>query len=305
MERTSGVHIATNVPGSGVFAGGRLTARISGVNLAPMFLDFLKKKLSDAVGKNVQREEPAPGADYEERRRAAQALYDGGKAAQAVAALEELAAELAGIGNFPLAVAVRHQIHQWKPELDAKMTPDADGNLMATQRAQSGVFPKPTGMTDSSVRRLVELSPLLEEMSASEIGGLIESTGLAAYAAGQTVVEEGTPGDKLYVVTRGVLSVSTKGADQNPVRVGTLAVGDFFGEVAVLTGKPRVATVTAQTEAECLQISGAKWTDLSSRHPRLKQLLEDALKLRAELTAEAVVDDLRRRRSGIIPRIDT
>jgi len=158
-------------------------------------------------------------------------------------------------------------------------------------------------LSDSSIRRLIQLSPLLEELTATEIAGLIESTGLTAYQKGQVVVEEGTPGDKLYVVTRGTLTVSTKGANGNHVRVGTLSIGDFFGEVAVLTGKPRVATVTAQTEAECLQISGTRWADLSARHPRLKELLEEALKLRAELAAEAVVDDLRKRRSGIVPTV--
>jgi cAMP-dependent protein kinase regulator len=267
-----------------------------------VFLDFLKKKIQGA--KVGARPEPGSDADYEERRQRAQALHDEGKTAEAVGALEDLASELAGAGNFPLAVAVRHQIHQWKPELDAKTTPEADASRMATQHAQSGPHLKPS-MSDSSIRRLVQLSPLLEEMSATEIAGLIESTGLARYQPGQVVIEEGTPGDKLYVVTRGVLRVSTKGADGNPVRVGTLAVGDFFGEVAVLTGKPRVATVTAESEAECLQISGPRWADLSSRHPRLKQMLEEALKLRAELAAEAVVDDLRRRRSGVVPTVSS
>jgi cAMP-dependent protein kinase regulator len=267
-----------------------------------VFLDFLKKKLQDAVGKGAQRSEPGSDGDYEERRKAAQALYDEGKPADAIALLEALAAELAGAGNFPLAVAVRHQIHQWEPELDRRTTPAAEATRMATQHRESGSHKRPS-ISESSVRRLVQLSPLLEEMTVTEIAGLIESTGLTSYDKGQVVVEEGTPGDKLYIVTRGVLSVSTKGADGNRVRVGTLSVGDFFGEVAVLTGKPRVATVTAQSEAECLQISGAKWADLSTRHPRLKELLEEALKLRAQLAADAVVDDLRKRRSGTVPSV--
>ena len=266
-----------------------------------MFLDFLKKKIQDAVGKGPAQPEQGVGFDYEERRRRGQALHDEGKVAEAVAALEELAAELAGAGNFPLAVAVRHQIHQWRPELDGRTTAAAEADLMVDQH-RSGSHWR-SSLSDSSIRRLVQLSPLLEELTATEIAGLIESTGLTIYQKGQIVVEEGTPGDKLYVVTRGVLKVAMKGADGNLVRVGTLSVGDFFGEVAVLTGKPRVATVTAESEAECLQISGARWADLSARHPHLKSVLEEALKLRAELAAEAVVDDLRKRRSGTVPSL--
>jgi hypothetical protein len=297
--------IATSVPHCGVFTRGRagvLDPHARGVNHPRVFLDFLKKKLHDAVGKGAPRPEPGSDGDYEERRKAAQALYDEGKHADAVTLLEALAAELAGAGNFPLAVAVRHQIHQWQPELEGRTTPAAEASRMATQHRESGSHKRPF-ISESSVRRLVQLSPLLEEMTVTEIAGLIESTGLTSYDEGQVVVEEGAPGDKLYVVTRGVLTVSTKGADGNHVRVGTLSVGDFFGEVAVLTGKPRVATVTAQSEAECLQISGAKWVDLSTRHPRLKELLEEALKLRAQLAVDAVVGDLRKRRSGTVPSV--
>ena len=77
--------------------------------------------------------------------------------------------------------------------------------------------------------------------------GAIESTGLTAYKAGSVVVEEGAPGDSLYVITRGALEVTTKSPDGHPVRVGTLVVGDFFGEVSLLTGKPRAATVRAES----------------------------------------------------------
>ena len=264
-----------------------------------MFLDFLKKKIQDKVGRDAR---PDPNAEYEERRRAAQALHDEGRIADSVAALEELAAELAGAGNFPLAVAVRHQIHQWKPELDGTSTAVEADRMLDQHR--SGTHARPSS-SDSTVRRLVQLSPLLEELTSTEIAGLIESTGLTSYQKGQIVVEEGTPGDKLYVITRGALKVTMKGADGNRVGLGTLGVGDFFGEVAVLTGKPRVATVTAESDAECLQISGTRWADLSARHPRLKEVLDEALKLRAELAAEAVIGDLRKRRSGIVPTVSS
>jgi hypothetical protein len=263
-----------------------------------VFLDFLKKKLQDAVGKPAAKAAEGADADYEERRARAQGLYDEGQTAEAVTLLEELAAELAGAGNFPLAVAVRHQIAQWRPDLDDSAMTKA--RKMAHQRAASDIAPKP--MTNSSITRILSLSPLLEELTVDEIKGLIESTGLMKYPRGQVVIEEGTPGDQLYVVTRGILEVTTIGADGNRVRVGTLSVGDFFGEVSVLTGKPRSATVRSETDAECLQITAERWRQLSASHAHLRELLEDALKLRASLTAEAVVSDLRKRRSGVLQR---
>lgn len=264
-----------------------------------MVFEYLKRKLQEATGKTAKAS-PAPGseADYEERRRAAESLHADGRTEEAVQLLEALAADLAGTGEFPLAVAVRHQIHQWRPEKGEVETPGEDGRRMAARRDQSGIFGRPGAAPDTPLHRLAKETPFLAELSAAEISGLIESTGLVSHAAGTTVVEEGTAGDRLYFVTRGVLAVTTAGADGTAVRVGTLTVGDFFGEVAILTGRPRSATVTAESDAECLQISKESWEHLATAHPRMKALLESALAERAQLTAEAVVDDFRRRREG-------
>ncbi len=257
--------------------------------------DFLKRKLQGGPSR-AQKPATGPDADYEERRAAAEELYAQGRSAEAIKVLEDLAGDLAGAGNFTLAVAVRHQMHRWMPERAATETPSDEGKRMAVQRAKSGVFARPVSRTASSVQRIVRATAFLEELTSEEISGLIESTGLSTYGAEQVVVKEGTPGDRLYVVTRGVLMVTTASPSGDEVRVGTLNVGDFFGEVALLTGRPRAATVTAETDAECLQITKEEWDRLSSRHPRLTSLLEEAMSVRAQLSAEAVVDDLRRRR---------
>lgn len=262
--------------------------------------EFLKKKLQDSVAKPAPRIVPGSQADYEERRKWAQNLRDQGRTADAITLLEELAGDLAGAGNFPLAVAVRHQIHQWRPDLEAGPTPADEGKEMARKRAEiSGSF-KPVP-PENPLSRMAEASPFLGELSGEEIGGLLESTGLEKYAAGQVVVEEGTEGGSLFIVSGGTLAVTTRGAQGTSVPVGHLSVGDFFGEVSLLTGMPRAATVTALSDSECLEIRAEKWPELSSQHPRLRQLLEEAMAVRASLSAEAVIEDLRKRRGEDVP----
>jgi hypothetical protein len=56
--------------------------------------------------------------------------------------------------------------------------------------------------------------------------------------------------------------------------------------------------VTAQTDAECLQIGIDRWNAMAERAPQLRTLLEQAIALRASLSAEAVVEDLRKRRGS-------
>lgn len=320
----SGAHGANRVPAVPSAAGDASSGVIDTLSAtrdttATVVFDFLKKKLQDAAPKPSARVVPGSEADYEERRKWAENLRGQGRTADAITLLEELAGDLAGAGNFPLAVAVRHQIHQWRGG-PASETPQDEGKRMAERRTLTqstmsarklpdslpppaaaplpATSTRPAGVTESAVMRVTKASAFLGNLNGDEIAELIRSTGLTGYRAGTVVVEEGSPGDSLYIVTRGALTVTTKSPDGHAVRVGTLVVGDFFGEVSLLTGKPRAATVTAETDAECLQVGVEKWTEMTDRAPQLKTLLEQAIAVRAILSAEAVVDDLRKRRGS-------
>ena len=62
------------------------------------------------------------------------------------------------------------------------------------------------------------------------------------YAAGETIVRQGDSGRSLFVVVRGEASVRLAGTDGEVAR---LRNGDVFGEMSLLTGEPRTATVLA------------------------------------------------------------
>lgn len=71
------------------------------------------------------------------------------------------------------------------------------------------------------------------------------------FRAGEDVVLEGDPADRFYIVTKGELAVSRgEGPIERPLR--TLGPGDHFGEIGLLAGAPRSATVRTLTEVELL-----------------------------------------------------
>ena len=74
----------------------------------------------------------------------------------------------------------------------------------------------------------------------------------ARYLAGQTIIREGEPSDALYILTRGTVSVFRRDPAGAEVEINTLGPGDFFGEIGLLTGGERGATVRATSPVELL-----------------------------------------------------
>lgn len=90
------------------------------------------------------------------------------------------------------------------------------------------------------------------------------------YGAGETILRAGEPGDSLFVLRAGQVSVrlAVDGLEKEVARLGP---GDFFGEMSLLTGAPRRATVTALGDAECYVIDRALFAQLMERNGRLAE----------------------------------
>jgi hypothetical protein len=263
--------------------------------------EFLKKKFHDLTTSAVSPDPEVPSAaagSYEERRSEAEALHEKGETARAVELLEGLAADLAGDGSFPLAVAVRHQISSWTAGPPPAQTAAEDGETMVRQREVSGSLKVlPGGASPGQpVPEGLRTSRFFADMTSEEIAGFIASTGRRTFREGEVVLEQGEEGRSLFIVTRGVLGVETTGAAGGVLRMGVLTMGDVFGEVAFLTGRPRTATIIAETGAECLEIGAEAWTGILGKYPRVQKVLEEVHRERARFAADAILEDMRRRR---------
>ena len=93
---------------------------------------------------------------------------------------------------------------------------------------------------------------------------LVKSTGVSTYPEGATVVEEGTTGSKFYVILDGRAKVVRKGRT-----VDRLSPGDFFGEISLLDGGPRAASVVAESPLRVLTLRGQDFVRMLSSQPRL------------------------------------
>ncbi len=107
------------------------------------------------------------------------------------------------------------------------------------------------------------------------------------FDAGTVVFAEGAEGFGAFLITSGVASVTLHQLDQQrPIRLVTFSPGTVFGEMALLDGEPRSATVVAETDLECQSLGTVHFERLKDEHPRIAiQLLsnlasESSLRLR-------------------------
>ena len=88
--------------------------------------------------------------------------------------------------------------------------------------------------------------PLFAGLDDRELGQIASSMRERRVAAGDVVLEQGAGGAGFFVVDEGEADVTVDGSP-----VGTVGPGDYFGEIALLTGSDRTATVTATTDMVC------------------------------------------------------
>jgi CRP-like cAMP-binding protein len=108
------------------------------------------------------------------------------------------------------------------------------------------------------------------------------------YAAGEQVIRQGDPGASMFVILSGRVEVTVREAAGPPLRLAELTAGDYFGEMSLMTGAPRVATVTALEETPVLEVSKEIFGRALEARPDLVDELGRALHLRMAERAQAV-----------------
>jgi CRP-like cAMP-binding protein len=119
----------------------------------------------------------------------------------------------------------------------------------------------------------LERTPLFAGLDRDQLENVLRVGRRVTFDAGQAIVERGDPGDAMYIVLSGAAEVDVGG------RFHRLEGGDFFGEMAVLAGKPREATVKAVELVEALRIPADDFQTFLSGNPQiaggmLKSLVE-------------------------------
>ena len=138
----------------------------------------------------------------------------------------------------------------------------------------------------------------LENLSDRQIQQLARSAELCRYTTGETLVEQGEKGDSLFIIKSGRVEIYVKGEDGNSVYVTRRVANEFFGEMSLLTGEPRSASVIAETETEVIIINKDAFVSVLMTDPSILELLLDALDQRRHQTTKKLADDANSRQQA-------
>lgn len=116
------------------------------------------------------------------------------------------------------------------------------------------------------LRRIPRLA-LLDDAALADMAAVFTAE---RYPLGAVICKEGEPGDRLYAIELGEVTVKTRSGDQEVV-VTHLSEGDDFGERALVEDLPRTATITAETPVHLLSLHREDYQLLAQKHPSLKR----------------------------------
>jgi CRP/FNR family cyclic AMP-dependent transcriptional regulator len=132
---------------------------------------------------------------------------------------------------------------------------------------------------DAKVSVLAQI-PLFERCSRRQLARIASITREVDYPPATPVVQLGKPGDEFFVVVEGEADVR-KGAR----KLATLRAGSFFGEIALVTGSPRTATVTTGTPMRALVIARDDFRELLEDSPDIQMKILQGIASRLEQLA--------------------
>ncbi|MFM7214513.1 MAG: cyclic nucleotide-binding domain-containing protein, partial [Verrucomicrobiota bacterium] len=163
--------------------------------------------------------------------------------------------------------------------------------------------PMPPPQVDSTEevvdRRIARLGTigLLSVFQEGELQRIASDGVERLFGVGEPIVRQGASGESLFVLLQGHVEVTARNGDGPPTRLATLNPGDYFGEMSLLTGAPRSATVTALEETRVLEISKDSFGRIMALRPELVTILSQALEGRMA-ERDAVLASARKESSG-------
>jgi len=163
-------------------------------------------------------------------------------------------------------------------------------SLFVTEEDQTRVERKREEEIAERAQRLEKVE-LFQALTADERRALAGHVRVAPFVRGEAMTRQGAQAHWLYVITRGDAEVRVSIDGNLSERLATLYNGDFFGEMGMMTGEPRSATVIALTDVECYRVDKESFDEILRSRPEIAESISEVL-ARRRVELDAAREDL-------------
>jgi len=119
-------------------------------------------------------------------------------------------------------------------------------------------------------------------LTAADLSDVIAAAKVETIRAGQSIITEGETGDDIFIIRSGSMVVE-KSIGGKPVFLNYVPAGSYVGEMSVIDGGPRTATVRAAVKSDVIRLTGESFRALLDAKPGLKTRLRDEMSSRSQL----------------------
>ncbi len=147
-------------------------------------------------------------------------------------------------------------------------------------------------LSPSQKRELLSRQDLFRKLSDQELSDLVQAVQLRHVAAKGELCRKGDPGNQLYLIVDGVLKAQTTSSSGDDIVFSIMGPGEMFGELALLRGGKRTATVIAIRDSELIVIDRRELFPFLRRYPDAALKLLEVLAARVERLSAKVEDKI-------------
>lgn len=208
-------------------------------------------------------------------------------------------------GDFAITYEIRlwHQSYAYEPQLKA----DINQQLWYALRRHGIKIPFPirdvyhghverkheqkkTLSIKAEAKLMMEQVPVLSPLSDQELTLLSQNINIELYGKGEFIVQEGEDGDSMYIIRSGTCEAMRKGKTGRYKLLSTMENGEFFGEISLLTGEKRSATIKAVEDTSLIVIKKSVFSKIIIANPVISKDIADVVLERQQRKGVAMDD---------------
>jgi hypothetical protein len=110
---------------------------------------------------------------------------------------------------------------------------------------------------------------IFEGLSVTELAAVASVTDEVVFQPGKTVIKEGEPGETMYLMMEGEVSVNKSHGEGREIELDRISAGDYFGEMALFEDIPRSATIRTEQESRLLVLHKREFAEIVREYPQI------------------------------------